>query len=59
MIYRIDAVNRPTLADDDPRIAAVVSQYGRLFAERDFAAFIADLRQRYKVETSLAPLKAE
>jgi len=36
-----------------------VSQYGRLLAERDFAAFIADLRQRYKVETSLAPVRAD
>ncbi|MDO9597866.1 MAG: SurA N-terminal domain-containing protein [Azoarcus sp.] len=59
VIYRVDAVNHPTLADDDPRIAAVVSQYGRLLAERDFAAFIADLRQRYKVETSLAPVRAD
>lgn len=58
VIYRIDAVKRPTLTEDDPRIAAVVSQYGRLYAERDFAAFIADLRARYEVETSLAPLSA-
>lgn len=59
VVYRIDAVKRPTLADDDPRIAAVMSQYARLFAERDFAAFIAELRQRYQVETSLAPVKTD
>ncbi|MBS0555433.1 MAG: SurA N-terminal domain-containing protein [Proteobacteria bacterium] len=52
-IYRIDAVKRPELANDDPRIAAVVSQYRRLAAERDFSAFLSELRSRYKVELKL------
>lgn len=58
-IYRIDAVTRPALPDTDPRVAAVGSQYERLMAERDFAAFIAELRRRYEVTTSLAPVRSE
>lgn len=52
-IYRIDEVKRPELAADDPRIAAVSAQYRRLVAERDFTAFLGELRKRYKVELKL------
>ncbi|MBR0565188.1 SurA N-terminal domain-containing protein [Azoarcus sp. L1K30] len=58
-IYRVDTINRPTLAADDPRLAAVTKQYGKVLAERDFAALIAELRQRYKVSISLPPVRAE
>lgn len=58
-VYRIDAVNRPPLTDDDPRIEAVAGQYARLMGERDFAGFLTELRQRYKVETKLAAKAAE
>ncbi|ATE60413.1 SurA N-terminal domain-containing protein [Thauera sinica] len=54
-IYRIEAVKRPELANDDPRVAAVAAQYRRLIAERDFSAFLAELRGRYKVELKLRP----
>lgn len=54
-IYRIDAVTRPELPNDDPRIAAVAAQYRRLIAERDFGAFLAELRSRYEVEVKLKP----
>ena len=54
-IYRIDAVKRPELANDDPRVAAVAAQYRRLIAERDFSSFLAELRSRYKVELKLRP----
>lgn len=53
IVYSIDAVHRPELKKDDPNLAAVKSQYERLMAERDFYAFLAELRQRYKVETKL------
>lgn len=53
VVYRIDAVDRPAIADDDPRVAAVAAQYGQLLAERDFSAFLAELRQRYQVEVTL------
>ena len=59
LIYRIDAVERPQIADDDARLKGVSEQYGQLLAERDFAAFIADLRQRYEVEVKLAPVQAQ
>ena len=59
LIYRIDAVQRPQIADDDARLKGVSEQYGQLLAERDFAAFIADLRQRYEVEVKLAPVQAQ
>jgi len=58
-IYRIDAVNRPALADSDPRVAAVGSQYERLMAERDFSAFLAELRRRYEVSTKLPAVRSE
>lgn len=56
-IYRIDAVKRPELAADDARIAAVSAQYRRLIAERDFTAFLDELRGRYKVEVKLPAVK--
>ena len=58
-IGRVDAVERPQIADDDARLKGVSEQYGQLLAERDFAAFIADLRQRYEVEVKLAPVQAQ
>ncbi len=59
VIYRIDTVERPQIADDDPRMRGVTEQYGQLLAERDFAAFIAELRTRYQVEIKLAPVRAQ
>ena len=59
IIYRIDAVERPQIADDDVRLKGVSEQYGQLLAERDFAAFIADLRQRYEVEIKLTPVQTQ
>jgi peptidyl-prolyl cis-trans isomerase D len=50
VIYQIDAVDRPTIADDDPRLADVTNQYGQIIAERDFSAFLDTLRTRYQVE---------
>jgi len=58
-IYRIESINRPKLAADDPRIAAVVSQYSRVLAERDFAGLVNELRQRYKVAISLPPVRTQ
>ncbi|THF63371.1 SurA N-terminal domain-containing protein [Pseudothauera rhizosphaerae] len=49
-VYRIDAVNRPQLAADDPRLAGMTRQYAQLMAERDFSAYLALLRERYGVE---------
>jgi peptidyl-prolyl cis-trans isomerase D len=57
-IYRIDAVKRPELANEDPRIVAVANQYRQLVAERDFSAFLSELRKRYKVEIKLPAVKS-
>ena len=57
VIYRISAVKRPEMAADDPQLLAVAEQYERVLAEREFAAFLSELRQRYKVEVKL-PTKA-
>ncbi len=59
VIYRIDAVDRPQIADDDPRVKGVAEQYGQVLAERDFAEFIAELRKRYEVEIKLVPTLAQ
>ena len=57
-VFRIESVTKPELAKDDPRVKAVAQQYQRLIAERDFSAFLASLRTRYKVtlnESALNP----
>ncbi len=58
LIYRIDSVERPEIAADDARIAAVAAQYRQLIAQRDFGAFLTELRQRYEVEVKLRPTDA-
>ena len=59
VIYRVDAVDRPQITDDDPRVKGVAEQYGRLLAQRDFTAFIAELRKRYEVEIKMTPLQVQ
>lgn len=58
-IFRIESVNRPELAADDPRVAALAAQYQRLLAERDFNAFLTVLRARYPVEINSTALRAQ
>lgn len=58
VILRVDSAVKPEIANDDPRLAAVRSQYERVLAERDLQAFIADLRRKYKVEINRAALQA-
>ncbi len=59
VIYRIEAVQRPQIDAEDPRIAAVASQYAQLLAGRDFGAFISDLRQRYEVKVQASALQVQ
>ncbi|MDR0702854.1 MAG: SurA N-terminal domain-containing protein [Azoarcus sp.] len=59
VIYQIDAVGHPALKDDDPRLSEANRYYERLLAQRDFEAFLATLRMRYKVKTNLPPRQAE
>ena len=57
-IYRIEAVKRPTLEKDDPRLQAVRAQYARLLSARDFDALLGELRRRYEVQVKLPPVAA-
>lgn len=56
-VFRIESVNRPEVAKDDPRLKALAEQYQRLMAERDFNAFLTGLRDRYKVEINTAAVR--
>ncbi len=58
VVFRIDSVSTPDIADTDPRLTALRSQYERLLAERDLQAFLAELRRKYKVEVNLAALQS-
>jgi peptidyl-prolyl cis-trans isomerase D len=59
VIYRIESVQRPQIGAEDPRIAAVASQYAQVLAGRDFGAFIRDLRQRYEVKVQASALQVQ
>ena len=59
VIYRIDAVERPQVAADDPRVAAVSAQYAQLLARRDFRGFRRGLRQRYGAEVNASALQVQ
>lgn len=58
-LYRIEKVNRAQLDDDDSRLQAMVGQYERLMAEKDFNAYLGSLRARYPVEIGAAALRTE
>lgn len=58
-LYKVESVNRPELADDDPRLASTVGQYELLMAQKDFNAYLASLRDRYPVEIRAAALRSE
>lgn len=59
VVYRIEAVERAQIGDDDPRVAAVAGQYNQLLGGRDFAGFLGELRQRYEVEINSTALQTE
>ena len=59
VLYRIEAVERAQIGDEDPRVAAVAGQYNQLLAGRDFGAFLSELRQRYEVTVNPATLQVE
>ncbi len=59
VIYRIDAVERPELAEDDPRLQAVKAQYAQLLGARDFDVLRAELRKRYDVQIRLPSVASD
>lgn len=56
-VFKLEKVERPELAADDERIAAVAQRYEELVAEQEMSAFIAALRDRYKVEVNEAAFR--
>ncbi len=58
-LYRIEAVERAELDDDDPRLRAVADEYRGRVADKDFDAFLASLRDQYTVEVRATALRSE
>ncbi len=56
-IYRVESVNRPEPGENDPRLQMLADEYARLVADKDFAAYLSSLRERYKVEIRAAALR--
>ncbi len=49
-IYRIDQVNKPTITQDDPRIALFSQQFAQAYGAADLRSVLAGLRARQGVE---------
>lgn len=58
-LYRIEAVERAALDDDDPRLRAVADEYRTRVADKEFDAFLASLRDQYKVEVRATALRSD
>ncbi|NMG04492.1 peptidylprolyl isomerase, partial [Azoarcus taiwanensis] len=58
-LYRIESVERAELDDDDPRLRTVADEYRARVADKDFDAFLASLRDQYKVEVRAAALRSD
>ncbi|WP_374483248.1 SurA N-terminal domain-containing protein [Zoogloea sp.] len=58
VLFRVEKVSRPTIAENDPRLEALRQQYARILAEQDFSAYIAALRKRYDVKINAAALES-
>jgi peptidyl-prolyl cis-trans isomerase D len=56
-LYRIDKVNHPSVAADDPNLKALQQQYAKIVAEQDFAGYLAALRKRYNVKVNTSALE--
>ena len=58
-LYRIESVDRAALDDDDPRLRAVADEYRTRVADKEFDAFLASLRDQYKVEIRATALRSD
>lgn len=56
VIYRISKVT-PLAKVDDKLRQGISAEYGRLYAQADFVAYVRALRERYKVEINQAALE--
>ncbi len=56
VLYRIAKVSHPDIVDDNRR-NALQRQYDSILAQEDFAAYLANLRLRYKVDINKSALE--
>jgi peptidyl-prolyl cis-trans isomerase D len=59
VVVKITKVERPRLAQDDPRRKGLAAQYSRLFADEDMRAYLTALKDRYKVTKNQTALMAK
>ncbi|SBT10200.1 PpiC-type peptidyl-prolyl cis-trans isomerase [Candidatus Accumulibacter aalborgensis] len=58
MLYKIVKVSHPESVDDGRR-KALQREYGTTLAQQDFAAYLAGLRQRYKININKSALESK
>ena len=58
-LFRVDAVKKAELPDNDPRLATVGEQYAQLMGAQDLRAFLSALRERYPVKINAAALTSD
>jgi peptidyl-prolyl cis-trans isomerase D len=58
MLYKIIAVSHPEKIDDNRR-QALQREYGTIVGQEDFAAYLAGLRQRYKIDINRSALESK
>jgi peptidyl-prolyl cis-trans isomerase D len=58
MLYQIVKVSQPEKVDGD-KLKGLQREYGAIVAQQDLAAYLADLRQRYKININKAALEAK
>jgi peptidyl-prolyl cis-trans isomerase D len=58
MLYQIVKVSQPEKVDGD-KLKGLQREYGAIVAQQDLAAYLADLRERYKININKAALEAK
>jgi len=58
-LLKISAVQKPTLAKEDPRRAALAQQYARVLGDEDLRAYVKALRDRYPVKVNETAVMAK
>lgn len=58
VLYQVVSVESAQLDDDDPRLRALAMEYRGLVADKDFDAYLASLRDQFKVEVRAAALRS-
>ena len=58
MLYKIMTVSHPAKVDDNRR-KALQREYGTILGQEDFAAYLAGLRLRYKIDINQSALESK